>query len=75
MLRAMLAAALVCASVTATAAAASPTDEEVAACTSDAKLFCKPQFKGLLVDLRVHWCSGSHRRELSPKREAVFRQR
>jgi hypothetical protein len=42
MLRAILAAALVCTLVKAAIAAASPTDEEVAARTPDAKLFCKP---------------------------------
>jgi hypothetical protein len=43
MLRAMLAAALLGVSITPAIAAAWPTDAEVAACTADAKLYCKPQ--------------------------------
>jgi hypothetical protein len=40
-------AALIGASFTAEIAVASPTDAEVAACTPDAKLYCKPQLNEL----------------------------
>ncbi len=72
MLRAMLAAALLCAAGAIAHAAASPTDDEVTACTPDAKKFCKPQLSGAFVSVRVYLCPGSHCKELSPKCDAVF---
>ncbi len=72
-MRALLAALILCAGITAAIAAASPTDDEKTACTPDVLKFCRPQLTGLFVTLRVYSCLSEHRKQLSPKCDAVFK--
>jgi hypothetical protein len=72
-MRALLAALILCATVTAAIAAASPTEEERAACKPDAVKFCKAEFDKAFASLHVYWCLSDHRKELSRACDAVFR--
>jgi hypothetical protein len=72
-MRALLAALILCATVTVADAAASPTDDERAACTPDARKFCKAEFDKLFAALRIYSCLSGHRQQLSPKCDAVFK--
>jgi hypothetical protein len=72
-MRAFVAALILCAMVAVANAAASPTEEEKAACTPDAMKFCKPQLTGLFVTLRVYVCLSDHRKDLSRACDAVFK--
>lgn len=74
-MRALLAALILCATVTAASAFVEPTNEETEICTPDAFKLCWREMWGKNIRERVFACLKDHHRksELSPKCDAVFR--
>jgi hypothetical protein len=72
-MRALLAALILCATVSPTPAFDAPSDGEIAACTPDAMKLCWRQIWGTGAHARVFNCLREHRAELSVECKAVFR--
>jgi hypothetical protein len=74
-MRSIIAALMLCATVTIARAFDAPTGEEIAACTPDAMKLCWREIWGRGAHSRVFNCLRDHRADLSADCKAVFKAR